>query len=93
MDFLAKLAGKRDEPAPPPLVAQLEDLLSAVKDERTKLERALSSVKGDDVEAVPRVIERLEERTSALGGQLEAISSRADDLGRCPARSPPSKRG
>jgi chromosome segregation ATPase len=82
MDFLAKLAGKRDEPTPPPLFAQLEDLLSAAKDERKKLERALSTVKGDDVEALPRVIERLEERTSALTGQLEAMSGRADDLGR-----------
>ncbi len=85
MDFFAKLAGRRDESALPPLFTQLEELVANVQGERQKLESVLASVKGDDVAAVPHALELLEQRVSALTQQLEAASSRADELRRSTA--------
>jgi chromosome segregation ATPase len=85
MDFLARLSGKRDEPAPPPLFTQLDDLLAAAKGERRKLEAVLSAISADDAAGIPRVLGQLEERASDLTRQLDAVTSRADDLGRSTA--------
>src|SRR5215218_47671 len=81
MDFLAKLAGKRDVPNLPQ-VTQLEELLASAEGERERIAALLASIKGtgDDVDAVPRVVERLEHRTGALKQLFEEMSARADRL-------------
>ena len=85
MDFLAKLTGRHDEPAPPPVFVQLEELVATVQSERQKLEHVLAAVRGDDVAAMPRALEKLEQRVSALTEQLKAASSRTEQLERATA--------
>jgi predicted nucleic acid-binding Zn-ribbon protein len=82
MALFSKLAVRREEPADHPLIRQLDGLLVEVREERQKLEVVLSSVRGGDAASVPRVLERLEQRASALADQLDAASGRADDLRR-----------
>jgi DNA repair exonuclease SbcCD ATPase subunit len=85
MDFLAKLTGRHDEPALPPIFEQLEELVARVQGERQKLETVLSLVRAEDVAVMPRALEQLERRVAALTQQLEAASGRADQLERSTA--------
>ena len=85
MDFLAKFTGRHDEPALPPVFVQLEELVATVQSERHKLEHVLAAVRGDDVAAMPRALEKLEQRVSALTEQLKAASSRTEQLERAAA--------
>jgi chromosome segregation ATPase len=79
MAFLAKLAGKRDGHIPQP-VTQVEELLVNAREERERLETLLSSLKGDDVDAVPRVVAQLEQRGRALAELLDEVSGRVDHV-------------
>jgi DNA repair exonuclease SbcCD ATPase subunit len=76
MEFLAKLAGKRD--AQQPKATRYEEFLASVRVERERLETLVASIKGDDAEAVPRVIARLEERAAALSQMLDEIGMRTE---------------
>jgi ribosomal protein L17 len=80
MEFLAKLAGKRDvQPPPlPPQITRFEEFLAKVRGERERFESLVTVLKGDDVEAVPQVIARLEERAAALTQLVEDIGDRAE---------------
>jgi chromosome segregation ATPase len=79
MEFLAKLAGKRDVP-PPPQVTRYEEFLASVRTERERLETLVAAIKGDDAEAVPRVIARLEERAATLSQMLDEVGTRAEQV-------------
>ncbi len=82
MDFLAKLAGKRDvqhNPLPPQ-VTRFEEFLTKVRGERERLETLVTTLRGDDVDAVPRVIARLEERAAALTQLVDEVGQRAEQV-------------
>ena len=79
MEFLAKLAGKRDSHLPPQ-ITRYEEFLASVRTERERLEALVAVIKGDDADAVPRVIARLEERTTALGQMLEEVGTRTEQV-------------
>ena len=82
MDFLAKLAGKRDvqhNPLPPQ-VTRFEEFLAKVRGERERLEDLVTTLRGDDVDAVPRVIARLEERAAALTQLVDELGQRAEQV-------------
>jgi len=79
MEFLAKLAGKRDSHIPPQ-ITRYEEFLASVRTERERLEALVAVIKGDDADAVPRVIARLEERTTALGQMLEEVGTRTEQV-------------
>jgi chromosome segregation ATPase len=79
MEFLAKLAGKREVPVALQ-VTRYEEFLASVRGERERLETLVSAIKGDDVDAVPRVIARLEERAAALTQMLDEVGTRAEEL-------------
>jgi polyhydroxyalkanoate synthesis regulator phasin len=82
MEFLAKLAGKRDvHPNPlPPQVTRFEEFLAKVRSERERLESLLTVIKGDGADGVPQVIARLEERASALAQLMDDVGSRAEQV-------------
>ena len=79
MEFLAKLAGKRDSHLPPQ-ITRYEEFLASVRTERERLEALVAVIKGDDADAVPRVIARLEERATALGQMLEEVGTRTEQV-------------
>ena len=79
MEFLAKLAGKRDGHLAPE-VTRYEEFLANVRGERERLEILVNALKGDDAAAVPRVIARLEERTDALTQVLDEVGARAEQV-------------
>ena len=85
MDFFAKLTGRHDEPALPPIFGQVDELVARVQGERQKLETVLSLVKAEDTAVLPRALEKLEHRVAALTQQLDAASSRAEQLERSTA--------
>ncbi len=79
MEFLAKLAGKRDVPLAPQ-VTRYEEFLVSVRVERERLESLVNTIKGDGADAVPRVVARLEERTTALTQMLDEVGTRAEQV-------------
>jgi chromosome segregation ATPase len=79
MDFLAKLAGRRDGQIPPQ-VTRFEEFLAEVRIERERLEILVTSLKTDDADGVPRVIARLEERTAALTQLVDDVGGRAEQV-------------
>src|ERR671912_1510167 len=79
MEFLAKLAGKRDVPVAPQ-VTRYEEFLVSVRVERERLETLVNAIQGDGADAVPRVIARLEERASALTAMLDEVGTRTEQV-------------
>src|SRR4029453_4988922 len=82
MEFLAKLAGKRDvQPAPlPPQITRFEEFLAKVRGERERLESLGTVLKGDEREGVPRGVARLAERATALTQLVDDIGNRAEQV-------------
>jgi chromosome segregation protein len=82
MEFLAKLAGKRDvQPDPlPPQITRFEEFLAKVRGERERLENLVSIIKGEGTDGVPHVIARLEERASALTQLMDDVGNRAEQV-------------
>jgi chromosome segregation ATPase len=82
MEFLAKLAGKRDvAPDPmPPQVTRFEEFLAKVRGERERLENLVATIKGEGPDGVPQVMARLEERASALTQLMDDVGQRADQM-------------
>jgi chromosome segregation ATPase len=82
MEFLAKLAGKRDvAPDPmPPQVTRFEEFLAKVRGERERLESLVAIIKGEGPDGVPQVMARLEERASALTQLMDDMGQRAEQV-------------
>lgn len=82
MDFLAKLAGKRDVPPDPlpPQITRFEEFLAKVRGERERIENLVAIIKGEGPDGVPQVMAKLEERAGALTQVMDDMGHRAEQV-------------